>query len=276
MNGRKITSLTLVLSGILLLLTSIMLYISPHGRVAYWTDWHLWGISRPQWGSLHINLGLLFLLAGVLHAFYNWKPIMAYLKNKARELRVFTLHFNLALGLVLVVTLGTYWEMPPMSSVIGLGDLITAVADEKYGEPPYGHAELSSLKMFVKKTNLDLEKAKELLQAAGVELAGDQQTIGDLARANKMTPKALYAIMKPAEIKTTGMVFPDAPAPGFGRRLLADVCAEFNLDLPTVVQSLKAQGMTVDPAASIIAIAERNGVNPMTVFEILRQVATGS
>ena len=39
----KITSLTAFLSFIFLLITSIVLYVVPHGRVAYWSDWRLWG-----------------------------------------------------------------------------------------------------------------------------------------------------------------------------------------------------------------------------------------
>lgn len=41
MNMRKTTSLTMLLSFILLLVTPIILYIIPHGRVAYWSDWHM-------------------------------------------------------------------------------------------------------------------------------------------------------------------------------------------------------------------------------------------
>jgi len=35
-NIRKITAMTMFVSFILLVLTSVILYIVPHGRVAYW------------------------------------------------------------------------------------------------------------------------------------------------------------------------------------------------------------------------------------------------
>lgn len=72
MNMRKITSLTAALSFMLMVLTSVILYIVPQGRVAYWADWRLWGMSKTDWGNIHINLGLLFLLAGFLHIYYNF------------------------------------------------------------------------------------------------------------------------------------------------------------------------------------------------------------
>ena len=51
MKMRKITSLTAALSFLLMVLTSIILYIVPQGRVAYWADWRLWGLSKTDWGN---------------------------------------------------------------------------------------------------------------------------------------------------------------------------------------------------------------------------------
>ena len=87
MKMRKITSLTALVSFLLLILNSVVLYIVPHGRVAYWSDWHLWGLNKTEWGNQHIIIGILFLLALFLHIYYNWKPIVSYLKNKARQLK---------------------------------------------------------------------------------------------------------------------------------------------------------------------------------------------
>ena len=159
MNVRKVTSMTMFISFLFLGITSIILYIVPHGRVAYWADWHLWGFTKGEWGNLHINLGFLFMFAGLLHMYYNWAPIKAYMKNRSREMKVFTPSFNVALLLTFIVGIGTYLEIPPMSTVINLGESIKDTASEKYGEPPYGHAELSSLKLFSKKQGLDLDLA---------------------------------------------------------------------------------------------------------------------
>lgn len=275
MNIRKITSLTLFHSFVLLMLTSVILYIVPHGRVAYWSDWHLWGISKTEWGNLHINLGVLFLIAFVFHLYFNFKVIMAYLKNKAKELRVFTGSFNAAFLLTLLVCIGTYFMIPPMSYVIDLGNAITEKADVKYGEPPYGHAELSSLKIFSKRVNLDLNRAKELLDIAGIIYSGDKQPIGEIAKANKLTPKDMYEIMKPAEIKPEpGSSFPDAPPPGFGRNTLADICAEYNLHLPEILRALQNNNIKASAENSIKDIAEQNGQEPMNIFEIIYTAVT--
>lgn len=276
MNLRKITSLTLLVSFILLMLTSIILYISPHGRVAYWSDWHLWGFSKTEWTNLHLNLGVLFLIAFCFHFFYNLKVITAYLKNKAKEFKFFTGNFNIAFGLTLLVCIGTYYMIPPMNLVIKVGDIFTGWADEKYGEPPYGHAELSSLKIFAARVNLDLQKAKLLLQEKGIKISGDKQPILDIAKDNDLTSKQLFEIMQPAIIPPPAeSSFPDSPPPGFGRKTLADVCAEFDLHSPNILAALQQAGIKAQLDQTIKEIADKNEREAMSIFEIIHESVKG-
>ena len=65
-----------------MLLISVILYIVPQGRVAYWADWRLWGLIKSHWGNIHINLVLLFLIAVSLHIYYNWKPPISKLLDE--------------------------------------------------------------------------------------------------------------------------------------------------------------------------------------------------
>ena len=71
-----------------MVLTSIILYLMPQGRVAYWADWRLLGLSKEQWGALHLNMGVLFILSLLLHLYYNWQPLLNYLKNTRKQRRV--------------------------------------------------------------------------------------------------------------------------------------------------------------------------------------------
>jgi hypothetical protein len=275
MTLRKITSLTMLLSFILLALTSIILYIVPHGRVAYWADWHLWGLTKNQWGDLHINLGFLFLLAGLLHLFYNWKPIVAYLKNRSRQLKIFTPSCIAALLITLVVGTGTLFHIPPMSTVVNFGETIKETASKKYGEPPYGHAELSSLKLFAKRTDLDLTKAITLLKQHGIRFANPQQTILEISRLNNVAPKEIGRII--AEAKKQGeqqVRFPDAPQPGFGNQSLNEICSNFHLSCNALLTKLKEQNITATPTQTIREIASANNIDTHAFFEILHNAAT--
>ena len=98
MKLRKIVSLTALLASFLMMLTGLILYIAPQGRIAYWSDWRLWGLDKTAWGNVHINMGFLMLIVISLHIYYNWKPIVSYLKNKAKEIKVFTPDFSVALS----------------------------------------------------------------------------------------------------------------------------------------------------------------------------------
>ena len=275
MNLRKVTSMTMLLSFIFCILSSIILYIVPHGRVAYWADWHLWGLSKSQWGDLHINLGLLFLLAGLLHIFYNWKVITAYMKNKARQVKVFTPSFNTALVLCLIIGLGTFYKVPPIYSVISFGESLKDAAAEKYGEPPYGHAELSSLKSFSKKVDIDLEGAMKLLKEQGIAFAGEKQTIAEIAEANGMTPQQVHNAIKPAKRKSAdGAKFPSEPFPGFGRKVLADICNEYNLNIPSVIRALAKENISAEASQTVKEIAAGADMDPHTFFEILHRAVS--
>ncbi len=201
MQMRKITSLTATLSFIVVLATSVILYIVPQGRVAYWADWRLWGLSKEQWGEIHINVGLLFLLALALHIYYNWKPLMAYLKDRARRMKIFTPAFNVALAICVITVAGTLFTVPPFSWVLDLNASLKDAGAAKYGEPPYGHAELSTLNGFAKKVELDPQAALVRLRAAGFQAADGNQTLLALATLNKTTPKAIYAAMTAGETK---------------------------------------------------------------------------
>jgi hypothetical protein len=84
-SGRAFTSLCSLLSFILLCNTGIILYIEPHGRVAYWIKWHFLNLEKDQWGNIHVYSGLLFLIAGGFHIYYNWKPLVEYLSGKIKS-----------------------------------------------------------------------------------------------------------------------------------------------------------------------------------------------
>lgn len=155
---RKITSMTMLVSLVLLLLNSIVLYVVPEGRVAYWADWRFWGLTKTEWGNQHVTIGFLFLLAGLLHLFYNWGAIKSYMRNKIKEIKVFTMPFNLGLLITLVVVIMTYFHVPPVNLVLELGTHFKEAGAKNYGEPPYGHAERSSLKMFCQRKRSILKR----------------------------------------------------------------------------------------------------------------------
>ncbi len=277
MKIRRITSLTSSVAFLLMLLTSIILYIVPQGRVAYWADWRLWGLSKTDWGNIHINLGLLFLIALSLHIYYNWKPLISYLKNKAKEIKVFTPDFNIAFLIVVVFIAGTYFLLPPFSWVMTLNDHLKDSGAEKYGEPPYGHAELSSLKTFTKKLNLDLAKSLELLAKAGYSVENGETTLEAVGRRYNIPPQQIYHTIKPAAIIAAQQsgdnnALPESAPPGTGKLTLADFCTQFNLNMKQVVRELKKQGIDASEELTLKKIATQNKTSPTDLYERIKNI----
>ena len=82
---KKVTSLSLGFSFLIMSYTGVILYIAPHGRIAKWIDWHFLGLDKTQYQELHITSMVTFLVFGILHIYYNWKPIISYMKDSTKE-----------------------------------------------------------------------------------------------------------------------------------------------------------------------------------------------
>ncbi|MFW5490562.1 MAG: DUF4405 domain-containing protein [Desulfovibrio sp.] len=267
---RKTTSMVLFLSGVFVLLTSIILYIEPHGRVAYWADWRFWGLSKGSWDALHITTGFLFLVAGLLHMYYNWKAIMAYMKNKARDLVVLTVPTTAALVLTLYFAVGTFFGLPPMQQILDFSEHIKEGHIQTLGAPPYGHAELSKLKKFAGYMGVSEQEAVTLLWEAGITATGEE-TLADIAARNDASPQQIFEIIK----KGTGgkVAMPAMPPEGMGKLSFSSLCSQYGLDEQAAVHYLAAQDVTATGDMTIKQIAAKAGRQPMDIYQLLKAFA---
>ncbi|WP_029131881.1 DUF4405 domain-containing protein [Sedimenticola selenatireducens] len=81
---RSLIAFLVTWAFVVLTVTGIILYIIPHGRIAYWTHWSLAGLGKEQWGWVHMMFGGIFIVTGALHLYYNWKPFKKYLAERVR------------------------------------------------------------------------------------------------------------------------------------------------------------------------------------------------
>lgn len=279
MNLRKTASLTAFLLFVIMLVTGIILFLTPQGRIANWADWRLLGMSKTDWGNIHINTGILFLLTGLLHIYYNWKPIVNYLKNKTRKVTVFTPDFNVALVIVVLTVLGSYFMFPPFSTVLDYNEELKADAAIKYGDPPYGHAELTPLRSFAKKMNFDLDESLARLQAAGIQVEDSGQQLLDIAARNGVSPQQVYLAMKPEPLKTAAASnakpLPLEHPTGLGRQTLAVFCETYGLDTRQIAEGLRHRGIAAEPEMNFKEIGETIDSSPDAVFELIKDIAAG-
>lgn len=268
---RKITSLTALLSFAVTTLTSVILYIVPEGRVAYWADWHLLGMTKSQWGDVHTTVGTLFLAALLLHIWLNWKPLMNYMKNRMRELVVMTAPMIVSFILVFLVFAGTLIGLPPMSTLLDYGAQIKEQATETYGNPPYGHAETSPLKKFCGFLGLDVNMAVTALYEAGFDSSiNGNSLIKDIARSRGVSPQHVYDIIRAKQGGDPFSMMPAQPPEGTGKLTVTAVCKTYGLEPEEVLARLKGAGVDAVPESSFKGLAEEYDMSPRDIYLIVK------
>ncbi len=284
MTMKKITSMTMLWSLIILILNSLVLYVVPEGRVSHWAVWRFMGLTKEDWSAQHTTVGFLFLFAGLLHIYYNWKPILAYMKDKARRIKVFTGASNVGLALTIIFVVGTYFNVPPMSTIMDFSEHFKSTATAKYGEPPYGQAQSSSLQMFTGRVNLDLQKSIELLEAAGISLSGEKETLSDIAKRNGKTPQQIYEVIESAsqQMSQPSQVHDDNPATsmtstktGMGKKTITQMCSEIGVDdCSQIIKKLEEKGIKVLANDKVKDAAAANGLGPMQISETMAEIVS--
>jgi hypothetical protein len=198
-HGRAFSSLV---SFILLSLTAIILYIVPHGRVAYWSKWTLLNLEKDQWGNIHIFAGFLFLVAGGFHLYYNWKPLIKYLSGKIETGLRYKRELMISSLILLWIIASGIGSLPPLVYVADLGEAIkSSWVTSPELEPPFGHAELVSLKTFCKKQGTPLDQAVAELRKAGFKVNNPGDTLGDIADSKGTSGMGVYVVIKKLEPK---------------------------------------------------------------------------
>ena len=271
---RKITSLTLGFSFLIMNYTGIMLYFVPKGKIAYWADWHLFGLSKTQYADLHTTSMVSFLFFAILHIFYNWKSIVNYLKDANKKVSFTKKEFLVAFGLNLIFILGTLFMLQPFKAFL---DLQTSIKDnwtKEYGEPPYGHAEETKLKVFCKKLNIDYNEASEILTSHNIKFKDDDSLL-EIGNKNNISPSHIYKLInKTSSSQKVGTKFPhknssDIPS-RLGRKTLQELSDMQKIDLKKAIAALKEKGLEdIDSDNKIKNIADELEIMPIDVYRLL-------
>jgi len=204
MSLRQITSLTLGISFLVMAYTGIMLFIAPHGKIAYWNDWHFLGLTKEQYGNLHTTFMILFIVSAVLHIYFNWHSLLNYLKSSAGKISFIKKEFFIAFLINFIFLVGTLYLIQPFKIYLEVEEYIKTSWIKKYGKPPYGHAEDTKLSVFCRKMNIDLEKAKQALREHNI-IFKENQSLKTIAKNNNISPNDIYKIIKAFTINNSTM-----------------------------------------------------------------------
>jgi len=263
------TTFVVTISFIVDTLSGIILYIAPPGRIANWTNWKIWGLTKEQWGAVHTIFGYVLLLIVVAHLYFNWRLFVSFLWNKARK--VLNLKWELALSIVvcLVIFLGSVWNISPFSTIMGIGEHFKQGWEQSEARVPLAHAELLTLNDFAESIKVPVEQITEILKSRGYTVADIHQTVGEIAKANNISPNKLYENIK------AGGVNPTSPetveGSGMGRKTLMVICQEQGLSLERVLSRLKEEGLEAKPDDRLKDLATQLGKKPTEMLHILRE-----
>jgi len=264
---KEIISLILALSLLKMNVKGIMLYIVPKGKVAYWANWQMFGLTKTQYGDIHITSMILFLVVTIWHIYYNWKPLMNYLKDSSKKITLFKTEFLIALGINVLFVAGTLVGLQPFQSVLDINDNIKSYWEKEYGSPPYGHAEESSLGSFSRRMSIDADNAIVLLKENNIKVDSKKQTLLQIAKQNGISSKVIYDTIRPKQSNTSS-----DKISYLGRRTLGELSNMDKIDLKKSLEFLKSKGFKASKDTRMKEAANALEITPYELFEKLKMI----
>ncbi len=287
---RAFTSLVVALGFVVLLISGGVLFLAPPGRVANWTNWQIFGLTKHGWGDLHITFAALFLVAGVAHMVFNFRPLLQHLGARLAGRSGFRMEWVVALVLGLAVFAGTRARVAPLGSLLAWSEQLREGWEKPAERAPLPHAELLSLRELAEQAGLTPEVAISRLEESGLGRFDPETQVTTIAEEAKLAPAQLYEVLqgRPARASTsaagphetgTGRGIGGGGGGGGGergggpgRKTLAQFCQEEGIDLAAASARLTARGMKASPEQTLRDIATQNGFDrPYALLEVLRQ-----
>lgn len=208
---KKTTSLSLGFSFLIMSYTGVMLYIAPHGRIARWLDWHLLGLDKTQYQELHTTSMITFLVFGMLHIYYNWKPIVNYITDTTKKISFTKKEFLIAFLLNISFVIGTLISVQPFQGFLDMGENIkeswgkeSTISSKKNAlgknikisiKPPPERLGRKTLQELNNMGNISLEKSIKILKDKGLNNIDENSKIKKIAEELDLTPTDIYKLL---------------------------------------------------------------------------------
>lgn len=194
---RAFISLSILWSFLIEAISGIVLYVTPVGRVANWTNWKFWGLTKQDWEAIHTIFGYVFLLFAGFHIYNNWNAILNYVKKRIKQNFKMRVELITSFLLAICIFLGVLVNIPPFSSIMNFGDTLKNTWPENRNQPFLVRPEKLSFERFIKELGIPIEIANDLLKQNGILIREQSQLVQDIAKKNKVSPSDIYEMLKP-------------------------------------------------------------------------------
>lgn len=263
---RAFTSLYVTLSFVVMVISGLVLFVAPPGRIANWTYIPILGLEKAQWQTVHTIFTFLFIIAGSVHLYFNWKPFTFNLKNKfIYGLKIRNeLIASLSIFVVIFVLSATGSE--PFQSVMDFGENYKQTWSAGTVKPPIVHAEQMTLAEFSQFLNIDrLDLIKEL-KRDGINPQPDQ-TIAEIAGSLNIVPDELYHKFQafvPAKNNQASQ------GRGYGRKTIKMYCDETGQSPVMAIELLAKAGIEATEDSNLRQLADKYQKKPIEIVTILQ------
>ena len=297
---RAMTSVLIAASFLLLLISGAVLFVSPPGRVANWSDWRMIGLTKHEWSGVHTWFAAVFVLTAVFHLIFNIRPLLNYFRDRLTRRPGLRWEWVVAVALCVGVFAGAQTRIPPFSSLLNFGERVKRSWEDAQAAAPIPHAELLSLKELSIQAKVPYETAVERLEARGFKGIGPEAIVQDLAQTNQVSAQRLYEIVQGQREGGRG-----AGGHGFGKagesgaqtekgaghgsgggrggfgkgggggggagwQTLAQYCSSRGIALTNATARLQAKGIKFSADRSLRDIAQDNGYDrPYEIIDIV-------
>jgi hypothetical protein len=264
---RVFISFGLTWSMLVIIISGIVLYISPAGRYANWVDWKITGFTKEEWASIHAVFSFAFVVLSVFHLFtVNWKAFWSYIRSKTRAGINKKRELTISLALAILFFIGIAYPFPPFKYVTDLGEFMALSWEKNEKEAPVPHAELLTISQLAEQ--LKYPSADDLARKFKNHNIAyentDLQTLQEIALKNGKTPEEVFRLVS----EKTGA---ERPGAGMGRKTIENLAEESGKSVDDVIRILRDNNIKVEKGQTIRQIGDNNNIAPKDIFDLLKK-----
>lgn len=292
-------SISLFFSFFIIFFSGIILYLSPPGRIANWSDWNIIGLTKSEWQALHTVFSYTFAVSSIFHLFtVNWKAFWSYIKLKSKKGLNRKTEVISGTAFMIIFFIGTRASVPPFSTIVDFGETLTHSWENKKKEiaPPIPHTETYTLEKLANSIlNKPLEEIVTTLEKNGYKVENTSVTLADIGKEYNVSPQTLYNLLTDhsgsgsknsgehlrgeGRNRTETVEHEDVhiedehgqtgQGKGYGRMTVEDVANELNVDASELIQKLKSHNINAKKTETLRTISTEAGTTPRDIYDIL-------
>jgi hypothetical protein len=231
--SRVAVSLFLVTSFLFFVLSGVVLYLAPSGRVAESSFWKFLWLDKGQWEAMHTSVSFIWVPIALLHVVYNWRPIVGYMRSRGKRMFRSVRELTLATLATLFIAAASVGDWAPVKQMMDLGESMDAFWTDRANANGY----------YIP--------------------VGEEELPAGFGEAPAATEPVLSAGEQPANAVEVRK--------GFGRFTVKEIAERYEIPFEIAVARLGAKGVRdVKADENLLAISGRTGFSPSDLDAIVQ------